>query len=133
MQGELNILHYNYIHKNKHQILEVFKMRRNEHARMMNEIRITKERNMINDELHKVLMEIAKTYECSYRKTTEVDDNEYNYDADTFAIESIFDEIIEFIYRNYEGISTRILNKRMAEYNRIRDHYTDEEHIKYHF
>lgn len=100
---------------------------------MINEIKNVEDRNMIKSDLYDVISEIAETYAKAYAKTLEVDDLQYDYMADVLSVESIFDEIIDFIYRDYEGISTRILNKRMAEYNRIRDHYTDKAHISYKF
>jgi hypothetical protein len=105
---------------------------RNQTKRMNNEISNVNNRKMINNDLYKVLLAIVETYEKAYAKTVAVDDCEYDYDDDVISVERIFDEIIDFIYGDYAG-NTRLMQKRIVELNRIRDHYTDEEHIKYKF
>lgn len=105
---------------------------RNQEKRMRNEISNVNNRKMINNDLYKVLLTIVETYEKAYAKTIAVDDCEYDYVADVISVERIFDEIIDFIYRDYEG-NTRLMKKRIVELNRIRDHYTDEEHVSYKF
>ena len=99
---------------------------------MMNELRNVEDRNMVKSDLYDVISEIAETYAKAYAKTLEVDDLQYDYMADVLSVERIFDEIIDFIYRDYEG-NTRLMKKRIVELNRIRDHYTNEDHIEYKF
>lgn len=108
---------------------------RNETARMMNECKILKNRNMVKSDLYDILIEIGNTYACAYAKTTDDDDGEYNYFDDVITIEGIFDEIVEYLYDECKSASdTRRLNRRIYEVNRIRDHYyPNDDHISYKF
>lgn len=106
---------------------------RNESARMINECKILKDRNMVKSDLYDILIEIASTYTCAYAKTAD-DDGEYNYLDDIISIERIFDEIVDYLYDECKSASNvRKLNRRISEFNRIRDHYKAESHIEYRF